>query len=123
MLAFLQPGTLVGWLTLALMVGGAFYFRLFAGGATAIESLEAANRVLEKRIKDLEDQVRADARTIIELRARTDIGIAMKPLLDWSEAHEARASERHGAMLVVLEQISTNLKPPPVTKPRARRAA
>lgn len=129
--AFLQPGTIVGWLTLAILVIGGYYFRS-AGGGTAIESLEVANRVLEKRVKDLEDQVASDAKTIAELRGRTDVAVALKPLFEWqekhdaqviawSEAHEARAQERHDKTIEVLNQIVAKLAPTP--KPRARRAA
>lgn len=131
LLAFLAPGTLVGWLTLVLLILGGMYFRV-GGGGTALQSLVVANQVLEKRVKDLEDQAHADAKTIAELRGRTDVAEALKPLFSWqekhdaqviawSEAHENRAQERHAATILVLEQISAKLAPTP--KPRARRAA
>jgi len=105
-----ELGTLPGWLT---FIGVAFACVIFwrGGGATAISSLEAANRVLEKRVHDLESQVNEDAKTIAELRGRTDVSIALKPVIEASAQHEVRAQERHDKTLVVLDLIAERLGP------------
>ena len=91
-------GALPSWLTLLSLVAVAWLF-IRGGGSTAITSLQAANQVLEKRVHELEVQAKADAATIAELRGRTDVSIALKPVLESAVAHEARAQERHEAML------------------------
>lgn len=91
------------------------------GGGTAIASLEAAGRVMEKRIQALEAQLRAleaqakiDAGTIAELRRSRDLTAALKPIEEWTVHHEARAQERHENMLPILQLIADRLGPDPV---------
>lgn len=110
-------GTLPGWLTFVGVIFAAYAFYKGGGGA-AITSLQAANQVLEKRVHDLETQARHDNATIAELRGRTDISIALKPLLEWTVQHEARAQERHSAQMklskanvTILEMIGERLGP------------
>lgn len=98
-LAAIQWGTLPGWLTLAALVGAAFWLPRRGGSGPAIESLEANNRVLEKRVHELEQQGKVDAGIIAELRGRTDVTLALAPIVEWSTAHEVRAQQRHEAML------------------------
>lgn len=110
-------GTLAGWATFAAAAAAAYAFWR-GGGSTAIASLEAANRVLEKRVKDLEDQRRQDEATISELRGRTDVSEALAPILEWTVKHETRAQERHETTLeghektlVILDLIAERLGP------------
>jgi hypothetical protein len=105
-------GTLPAWLTVALVVGAAWSFRR-GGGSTAISSLEIANRVLEKRVHDLEEAGRLKDRELAELRGRTDVALALAPLIEWSSQHEQRAAERHVATLNVLDLIARRLGPEP----------
>jgi hypothetical protein len=103
-------GTVAGWATVGgLLLASWVFWR--GGGGTAIASLETANRVLEKRVQDLENQSRRDNTTIAELRGRTDISIALKPILEWTVQHETRAQERHEKTLVVLDLIAQRLGP------------
>jgi hypothetical protein len=123
-------GTLPGWLTLAALLFG--LWTLSRGGAgSAVSELSQANKVLEKRLHDerrekegLGGEVR-DLRTeLAELRGRTDfaaaLAAALAPLLEWTAGHEARAQERHEAVmganqkqLVVLELVAERLGPEP----------
>jgi hypothetical protein len=112
-------GTLPGWLTFAGVVFAAWIFYR-GGGGTAISSLQAANTVLEKRVHDLETQARRDNATIAELRGRTDVSIALKPILEWTVHHEVRAQERHEeqmklqkANVTILEMVGERLGPEP----------
>ena len=108
------------------LISAAWYFRK-GGGGTALESLETANRVLEKRVHELEDNVRMletkqtnDELTIAELRKRTDVSLAIQPLSElitaheateykWSEVAESRAAERHQQAMGVFERIAAQL--------------
>lgn len=103
-------GTLPGWLTfLGVAVACWVFWR--GGGGTAISSLESANRVLEKRVHDLESQVKEDAKTIAELRGRTDVSIALKPVIEASTQHDIRAQTRFEQTLKVLDLIAERLGP------------
>lgn len=102
-------GTLPGWLTLAALVGAAFWLPRRGGGGPAIASLEANNRVLEKRVHELEQQGKIDAATIAELRGRTDVTLALAPIVEWSTRHEDRAQQRHEGTLKVLDLIAARL--------------
>jgi hypothetical protein len=105
-------GSLPAWLTVACLSAAAWVFWR-GGGGTAITSLQAANRVLEKRVQDLEEQSRRDNATIAELRGRTDVTMALAPILEWTVQHETRAQERHSKTLIVLELIAEKLGPDP----------
>jgi hypothetical protein len=76
-----------------------------------VTAIELANQVLERRVRDLEANAKADAATIAELRGRTDVALAIAPLINWSESHEHRAQERHNATLGVLGLIADRLGP------------
>jgi hypothetical protein len=108
LLAAIDLGTLPTWLTFGGIMGAAWMFYR-AGGGTAIATLEAANRVLEKRVQDLETQSRRDNATIAELRGRTDVSMALAPILEWTVHHEDRAQQRHDRTLIVLDLIAERL--------------
>lgn len=103
-------GTLPGWLT---VVGIVFVgITLWRGGTgTALDTLIATNHVLEDEVKKLRDADRAKDKEIATLQARTDIALALSPLLDWSRTHEIHAQERHVAILNVLDLIAQKLGP------------
>lgn len=108
MLAAITWGNIPGLLTAVALAAAAWSFRR-GGGGTAISSLEAANRVLEKRVHDLEQQSREKDKELAELRGRTDVSLAMRPLLDMTSKHEAHAQERHERTLIVLDLIAQRL--------------
>lgn len=101
-------GSVPAWITSIVVVAAAWSFRR-GGGGTAIASLEAANRVLEKRVQDLEHQAHEKDRMISELKGRTDVSIALTPLLEISQRHERQAQERHEKTLIVLDLIAARL--------------
>jgi hypothetical protein len=91
-------GTIPSWLLFALGLFAAWSFRR-AGGSTAIKSLEDSGRVLEHRVIELEAQLRERDAKISELQAKTDVALAIAPVLAWAEGHERRAQERHDAAM------------------------
>ena len=101
-------GTLPGWLTVAAAVGAAAIFWR-GGGGTALSTLQAANLVLERRVRELEVQGKMDAATIAELKGKTDVALAVQPFMKWAELHETRAAERHIGMMKAQEQTTTIL--------------
>jgi hypothetical protein len=94
----------------AILLGAFFFARRFGGGA-ALENLERANRVLTKRVRELEESDARKGAEIASLRSRTDVTIAILPVLESMKMHEARAGERHVATLNVLDLIATRLGP------------
>lgn len=132
-----QIGTLAGWLTLVSIVAIAVVlWRGKAGEAVGI--LRDANEVLADRVKELEAKVSSNELTITELRAKTDVTMALQPLIEWAGSHEGaderrhvqvadsfkvvtgaiarhedRADERHKASLAVLDLIAARLGPEP----------
>lgn len=80
-------------------------------GGTALDTLGRANRVLERRVLDLEKQGLHDQTMIAALVAKTDVSVAIAPLVVWSTAHEERAAQRHEATLAVLGLIADRLGP------------
>lgn len=106
----LDPGTLAGWLTVTGVVIVAFLVWR-GGGGTALTVLTVANDVLEKRIVELTATVSDQQRTIGELRARTDITIALQPLIEAVITHEGLAAERHtqtaGILTTVADRLAT----------------
>jgi len=105
-------GTLAQWLTVGAVVMAAYVLQR-SGGGTAINSLETANRVLEKRVHDLEQKTHEDELVIEHLRASRDFNEALNPIVDMITKHEARAMERHDAILNVLGLIADRLGPDP----------
>lgn len=103
-------GTLPGWLTLATLIGGAYLF-VRGGGGRALETMESANRILTRRVEDLEESGREKDKQIAELKGRTDVALALGPVLKWTVEHETRAQSRHDATLAVLSLIAERLGP------------
>src|SRR5437868_3969635 len=60
-------GSVAQWLTVAAVIVGAWLIYR-GGGGTALETLQTANRILERRVHDLEAQGKQDARLIAELK-------------------------------------------------------
>lgn len=106
-----MPGwatNLPGWFTLGVVAAAAWSFRR-GGGGTAISALEAANRVLEGRVHTLEEQGREKDKEIALLKGRTDVSLAMQPLLEVMTKHDLHAAERHDKTLLVLDLIAQRL--------------
>lgn len=103
-------GTLPGWLTLGALCAAAWTFRRGGGGA-ALDSLDTANRVLTNRVKELEASDATKDKQLAELKGRTDVALALAPILKWTTQHEERAQERQIALLGVLELIAQRLGP------------
>lgn len=103
-------GTLPGWLTLV-GLGVTAYLIWRGGGGTALDTLQTANRILERRVHELEQNAKHDATKIAELTGKTDMALAVKPFMEWATMHESRASERHDKTLIVLDLIAQRIGP------------
>ena len=105
-IAAANVGTIPGWLTLVVLLAVAFI--LIRGGAgQAVEGLQATNRELQRQIHELQRQVETLSKENAELKGRTDVTVAIAPLIEWSVHHEARAQERHDGTLKVLDLIAS----------------
>jgi phosphoserine aminotransferase len=125
-------GTLPTWILVVIALVASW--RVTRGGAgSAVSELTAANRVLERRIHELGAEVRDLKIENAELRARTDVSIAIEPVaerivqaitehedraLSELAKHEGRAIERHelvmragDAQLNVLQLVADRLGP------------
>lgn len=108
--------TVAGVNVLALVMGaalafGAFLFARRYGGGAALQELERANRVLERRVNELTVQNEQQAGELIALRARTDVALAIEPVLQALRTHETEAGKRSKATLTVLDLIAARLGP------------
>lgn len=95
---------------LVLGAGGFSFVRKHGGGA-ALEELERANRVLERRVHELETSDAAKSMRIAELEAKTDVALAITPVLEALRVHETQAAARSTATLDVLHMIAAKLGP------------
>lgn len=103
-------GTLPAWLTF-LGVLAAAYVIWRGGGGTALTTLQTANRILERRVHELEKEQAALRTENAELRGRTDMALAIQPFMAWAESHETHAADRHERTLVVLDLIAARIGP------------
>lgn len=105
-------GTLPGWATLAVLLAGVWtVYR--GGGGTAVSELKTANDVLSKRVHNLNDEKNTLRGEVAELRGRTDVTVAIVPILEWTLQHESRAQDRHDASMTILGLIADRLGPEP----------
>jgi hypothetical protein len=109
-------GTLPNWILIAVALLAAW--RLSRGGAgSAVSELDKSNDVLTRALADTRDKLGVEIRDLRiengELRGRTDVAIALTPVLEWTLSHETRAQERHTSMIVVLDLIAARLGPDP----------
>lgn len=104
----MQVGTIAGWLTLIAVMSVA-WVGWRGGGSTAISTLETTNRVLEKRVQELENTVATDARTIADLKASRDFATAVQPLMDALAAHEVNSESREARHAEALERLIVTL--------------
>lgn len=96
------------------LVGAAWMFARGAGG-TAITSLEAANRVLERRVQ-AQDKTIADLQAqIAALQGKKDVSIvierALQPLFEQAAQHERHVEERHLLVMHIMQMIADRLGP------------
>lgn len=89
------------------VAGGIALWR--GGGSTALETLQVANRVLERRVHELEGEVKELRLVNAALSIRTDFAAAFAPMLTWAEEHEANAAKRSDAALRLLGMMAGQL--------------
>lgn len=93
-----------------LALRGAYAVWRGAGG-TALATLEAANRVLERRVQELSTEVAALRADNAVLSAKTDFAMALSPIMAWAESHERNAEKRSEAMLNLMGLLADKLGP------------
>lgn len=102
-------GTIPGWLTLVgLLTLGWIMYRGQAGPAVAY--LQTANTVLEKEVEELKRKVKLLEEANAELRAKTDISVAIKPVIDWTIAHEHADEHRHQEVVSAFQPLILELE-------------
>lgn len=113
-------GTLPNWILVALALIVAWRVSRGGGGA-AVSELSESNKVLERKLQEVRDTMGGEIRDLRiengELRGRTDVAVAIGPVLEWTLKHELRAQERHDATLRVLDLIAARLGPDPNSHP------
>ena len=98
-------GSAPTWLLLVIAVGATWRVTKGGGGA-AVEELSKANEILEKALnREREDGIDRQRR-ISALEAKTDVVLAVTPLM---ADHEKRAEERHKGVVEVLEAIRDSI--------------
>lgn len=109
-------GTLPTWILVVLALAIAWRVSRGGGGA-AVSELATANQVLEQRLQRAREELGGEVRDLrvenAELRGRTDVTIAIAPVIEALSAHELRAQERHDGSLRVLDLIAQKLGPEP----------
>jgi hypothetical protein len=108
-----HAGAGIEYVLIAALALGAFLFARRFGGGTALDQLERTNRVLEGTVKRQDEELGALRRRVSELEGKTDLTIALVPVLEALKLHELRAAERSSATLGVLAQIAGRLGPEP----------
>jgi hypothetical protein len=115
--AAIAIGTVAGWASVVtIIIVGLIVWR--GGGGFAVQQLQLANEVMEKRIRELELELKNAMSTIEMLRARTDVTEVVRPLIDTEKAlvqavldHERQAANRSDKILGVLDLIAAKLGP------------
>lgn len=98
------------WITAALALGAVLFARRYGGGA-ALEEMERANRILTHRVDELTADNRRLGDELTALKAKTDVTLALVPVIKALEMHEERAAERSTKTLTVLDLIAGRLGP------------
>lgn len=94
-------GSVPTWALLVMAIIVAW--RVTKGGAgSAVSELSAANSALEKSLDKSKSTAETQAKQIAALEAKTDVVLAVTPLM---AEHERHAQERHTATIEVLEAI------------------
>lgn len=105
-------GTLPGWLTLlTLAVVG--YLLVRGGSGTAVTGLQDTNRELVRQVMTLKDENTELRARVRALEAKTDVSVALVPVVNALKAHETRAAERHNGTLRILGLVAERLGPEP----------
>lgn len=92
----------------AVALGGFLFARRYGGGA-ALEHLERANTILKNTVEDQAGQIDKLKDRVAELEARTDLTIAIIPVLAAVQKHDEEMVSRWNTTLLLLEQISSRL--------------
>jgi hypothetical protein len=101
-------GSIPSWALLAVALAAAWRVTK-GGGGSAVSELSRANEVLTNRVHELGGEVRDLRVENAELKGRTDVTLALTPLLEWSGNHEQRAQDRHDQTMVILSLVAKGL--------------
>ena len=98
-------GNAPSWI-LVLIALTAAYRLTRGGGGSAVSELTAANKVLEESLSRTRDALAAEEQRIKALEARTDVVLAVTPLM---QEMDRKAQARFDETVQVLRQISDTL--------------
>lgn len=79
------------------------------GGAGALSILQTSNAVLEQRVREQDRLVKQLTAQVADLGAKTDVALALRPILEWTHTHEQRDQERFERTLLFLTAIAAQL--------------
>lgn len=82
---------------------------LRSGGASALSVLKVSNEVLADKVDELEKARTVNAARIATLEAKTDVSLALRPLVEAMNLHDGHAKQRADAQLAVLEAIAASV--------------
>jgi phage shock protein A len=91
----------------------AAWFLFRHGGSTALAELERANRILERRVHELEAENRQLTAAIASLRARTDVATALEPLSQLLATQHGEAMTHFSQLETLLGMVADRLGPEP----------
>ena len=98
-------GSLPTWILV--VIGLAFAWRITrGGGGSAVSELTAANQVLTHALEEQRRITDDQAKEISALQSKTDVVLAITPLM---QSHEQKAQERHESTVKVLSEMSDSL--------------
>lgn len=104
-LATTWAGTLPAWLLFVVALAGIVLFK-GSPPAAALEIAQRSNTELARRVDELEKAQKLDRATIAILTAKTDISLAIQPLIDWCQAHERLAQARADEIMLALAKVA-----------------
>lgn len=98
--------------TILVALGAASFFYRH-GGSTALDELERANRVLDRRVHELEGENRLLHASVATLEARTDVALALRPVGEQLATQHGEAMVHFRALESILGMIAERLGPEP----------
>ena len=106
----IAAGAVIEWLVVAALAVGTILFARRYGGGTALEHLQTTNQVLEETVREQSREIDRLRRRVSELEGKTDLTLAIVPVLEALRTHELRAAERSSATLEVLHELAASVK-------------
>lgn len=101
----------IPWLIVASGFIGAAWINKRGATGDALKYLQDANQILHKENTELKRERQNFLAEIAALKAKTDVALAIRPIVTAHELHEKRAEQRWTNMMRVLDMIAKRLGP------------